>query len=377
MKTLNGLTRFLTAAGILVAAAGPAAAGDARSYGFLDGFVVKDAQRIPESDLGRGGRIGWGLPVTTDGETALEASLFHNSMPLKNGGGGNQSGVMLDLVRGFGASDGIDPYIFAGVGAVKDHLGTVSSTFMGIEGGVGLRIKALDHLSVRPSLSAQDVRDDKFAGRRGYLDYRLNVGLLYAFGESAPAVVTPPRVVDTDGDGLPDDQDHCPTVAAGTADGCPPPAPVVVAPPPVDSDGDGIDDAQDACPGTLQGMKVDEHGCAAEAASIVLKGVTFLTGSAELTPAAKTELDKAAEGLAGQAGMNVEIGGHTDSLGGAAKNLALSQHRADAVRKYLIGKGIAAARLTAKGYGSTQPIADNKTKEGRAENRRVELKVVH
>ena len=75
--------------------------------------------------------------------------------------------------------------------------------------------------------------------------------------------------------------------------------------------------------------------------------------------------------------LKVELGGHTDSSGDDKVNQALSQRRADSVKKYLAGKGIAADRLTAVGYGEAQPIADNKTKAGRQENRRVELKVVN
>jgi outer membrane protein OmpA-like peptidoglycan-associated protein len=74
--------------------------------------------------------------------------------------------------------------------------------------------------------------------------------------------------------------------------------------------------------------------------------------------------------------VRVEIGGHTDNTGNAASNMRLSLARAQAVRNYFIGKGIAADRLTARGYGSTQPVANNATVAGRAENRRVELKKI-
>jgi outer membrane protein OmpA-like peptidoglycan-associated protein len=73
--------------------------------------------------------------------------------------------------------------------------------------------------------------------------------------------------------------------------------------------------------------------------------------------------------------VRIEIGGHTDNVGKPADNLALSNNRAKAVVRYLISKGIAASRMTAKGYGETKPIADNSSEEGRAKNRRTELKV--
>ena len=80
--------------------------------------------------------------------------------------------------------------------------------------------------------------------------------------------------------------------------------------------------------------------------------------------------------LAGQASLKVELGGHTDSQGADAANQALSQKRAESVRQYLLGKGIAADRVTAVGFGEAQPIADNNPPEGRKENRRVEFKIV-
>ena len=113
-----------------------------------------------------------------------------------------------------------------------------------------------------------------------------------------------------------------------------------------------------------------------EKQSVVLKGVTFLPGSATLTADAQGVLDTAAAALAGQKDLKVEIGGHTDAQGSDAANQRLSQRRADSVRQYLVGKGIEGERLTAVGYGEAQPIADNGTPAGRAENRRVEFKIV-
>ena len=108
--------------------------------------------------------------------------------------------------------------------------------------------------------------------------------------------------------------------------------------------------------------------------NIVLEGVTFATASAVLTEGAKVVLDKVAGQLNGAPDVNVEVQGHTDNTGAAANNTRLSGLRAEAVRAYLASKGVAAARLTAKGYGSSVPVADNATPAGRAQNRRVELK---
>jgi OOP family OmpA-OmpF porin len=74
--------------------------------------------------------------------------------------------------------------------------------------------------------------------------------------------------------------------------------------------------------------------------------------------------------------LRIEIQAHTDSMGDTAYNQSLSEKRAESVRDYMVDKGIAADRMEAKGYGESQPIADNKTREGRAKNRRVELKII-
>lgn len=111
-------------------------------------------------------------------------------------------------------------------------------------------------------------------------------------------------------------------------------------------------------------------------ASIVLKNVFFDVNSSGLKTESLAELDKLVQLLAENPSLKIEIGGHTDNVGKPADNLALSNNRAKAVVNYLISKNVAAQRLSAKGYGETRAVADNKTEEGRAQNRRTEMKVV-
>ena len=106
---------------------------------------------------------------------------------------------------------------------------------------------------------------------------------------------------------------------------------------------------------------------------IELKGITFASSSAKLTGDSNTILDEAARVLSENPAVSVEIGGHTDNLGDATSNRALSQQRADTVKAYLANKGIAADRMTTKGYGPDQPITSNATAAGRAQNRRIEF----
>ena len=175
--------------------------------------------------------------------------------------------------------------------------------------------------------------------------------------------------VDSDGDGVPDGTDQCPDTPLGVrvgASGCPP-----------DGDGDGVPDSSDRCPTSERGAKVNSSGCVdlmpPAQRTLLLEGVTFETDRARLLPASLATLDRVAQGLRDNPEVRVVIEGHTDSTGSAAHNQALSEARASAVRDYFIDKGIAAHRLTKRGFGGTKPVASNATPEGRARNRRVEL----
>jgi len=106
---------------------------------------------------------------------------------------------------------------------------------------------------------------------------------------------------------------------------------------------------------------------------LVLEGVNFDFDKATLRQEDIGSLGDDVEALKAWGDVNIEVAGHTDSMGSDAYNMKLSQRRAEAVRNFLISRGVAADRLTAKGYGEAQPVADNATEEGRFKNRRVEL----
>ncbi len=110
-------------------------------------------------------------------------------------------------------------------------------------------------------------------------------------------------------------------------------------------------------------------------ATVILRNIFFDVNKYELKTESQAELDKLVELLNENPGLKIEISGHTDNVGKPADNLVLSNNRAKAVVNYLISKNVAAARLVAKGYGETKPIADNKTETGKAQNRRTEMKV--
>ena len=211
------------------------------------------------------------------------------------------------------------------------------------------------------------------------------------FDKSCPI---PPK--DSDGDGVTDDKDQCPTTPAGRkvdARGCeldgdkdgvvdaldqcpttPAGRKVDAKGCEMDGDGDGVVDALDNCPTTPAGDKVDGKGCTL-LNTIVLKGVNFDNDSAKLRADSYPILDEAVATLKRYPGIKVEVAGHTDSKSSDAYNLKLSDQRAKAVMDYFVSQGVSADSLSSKGYGEAAPIADNATADGRAQNRRVELRI--
>lgn len=175
-------------------------------------------------------------------------------------------------------------------------------------------------------------------------------------------------IPDTDHDGINDEEDKCPTVA-GVAkyQGCPIP----------DTDNDGVNDEEDKCP-TVAGP-ASNFGCPVIEKSVVdkinyaAKNIFFATGSDKLLPQSSKSLTEVAKIMSDNPSLKLSIDGYTDNTGDAAKNVALSQKRADAVKAFLVNNKVEAAHLTAAGHGSDKPLADNKTAAGRAQNRRVEL----
>jgi OOP family OmpA-OmpF porin len=177
---------------------------------------------------------------------------------------------------------------------------------------------------------------------------------------------------DSDKDGVPDSVDKCPNTPAGVkvdANGCP-----------IDSDGDGVPDYLDKCPDTPKGVKVDKDGCplvakavekTPEKVSIALE-IQFDSGKAFVKPAYDEQIKKVADFMKTYPETTALIEGHTDNVGKEEYNLRLSRMRAESVKTYLVQKfSIPADRLSAKGFGSSQPIADNATLEGRQKNRRI------
>lgn len=177
------------------------------------------------------------------------------------------------------------------------------------------------------------------------------------------AVFLEKGVPDSDGDGVNDDLDQCPNTPKGVevdAKGCC-----------LDTDGDGVPDHADKCPNTPAGAKVNQCGC------WVLEGITFSTGKWDIKSESYPVLDEVVSVLEKNSALKVEVQGHTDNVGTQEMNQTLSQKRAEAVMNYFVKKGIEKDRLSAEGYGFSRPVGSNDTPEGRAQNRRVQLKPMY
>ena len=328
-------------------------------------------------------------------------------------------GLGVDVQRVFARASRFSPYLHAGIGGFRLNP-ELEDTRNGLMASAGLGFY-LDLFSSDVALRGEWRHRWENASRSTLDDDLFSLGLQIPFGSRTPPVT------DSDGDGVADSIDRCPGTPAGTRvdaagceldddndgvansiDQCPDtPAGVRVNARgcALDSDGDGVSDSRDECPNTVRGASVDDKGCELDSDSdgvvdridecprtaagvqvdikgceieseIVLRGVNFESNSDRLLPGATRVLDDAAASLNKYPSIRLEVGGHTDSDGAASYNESLSERRAQTVRDYLASKGVAMSRMSVRGYGETQPVADNSTREGKAENRRVVLRIL-
>ena len=304
-------------------------------------------------------------------------------------------------------------YLFGGVGyeyVVDGHDTFDSLPFF--QGGVGAKFPVADSVNLLTEFKAMQVFDSNNDSNDEDNEFTFFVGLNFPFG-SVPAPVEV-RAITTDGDkdGVLDSKDLCPNTPAGLSvdaggcaiavtqvavvsldgdkDGVPDeidacPNTVLVEDMTIsengcevkillDSDNDGVTDDVDACADTPVGSEVDNAGCAAK----INLHINFETNSATITDYSMPKVEAFAQYLKNAPdGTIVDIEGYTDSSGNAAKNQKLSSDRAFSVRKALINLGVEKRIVRAHGKGSTNPIADNETAEGRAQNRRIEAVITH
>jgi OOP family OmpA-OmpF porin len=308
-----------------------------------------------DQDIRHRPAYGLGLGYNFDENFSTEVSFSYiDSESREHRGDVDGYLYRLDALYHFMPSNKLVPYLAAGVGGItlKPDRGSTDSNFL-INYGAGLKYFVTENMALRG-----DARHLVTFPENNLL---YTVGLTYYFGGKKKAEKSaPPK--DSDGDGVYDDMDRCPDTPRGVkvdASGCP-----------LDSDGDGVYDYLDKCPDTPKGASVDNRGC------WILKNVYFDTDKWDIKPKFYAELDKVVSVLRENPSLKIEIQGHTDNVGTARYNQKLSEKRANAVMQYLLEKGTAQSRLNAVGFGFRHPAASNDTPEGRAKNRRIELKLI-
>jgi OOP family OmpA-OmpF porin len=321
-------------------------------------YTILDSKRI--SDDHTGYQVGLGQNFAPNWAAEINASI--GSFKIPNSGASQQlDAYSLDLLYKFLPDSTFRPYLVAGVGGMQDRIaGGVEDHHAWLaEAGAGLLIGLGPQTgSSRFGLRTEAKYRVEFLGSNPYApkepgDVVLSAGLLFMFGApEAHAIVAPPPP--------------------------PPPPPTPPPPPPppapLDSDGDGVPDSIDQCPNTPKGDRVDAVGCTIKD-EIKLPRVEFETDSAVLLPQSTQTLDYAVATLKKYPEMVIQVAGHTDSRGSKQHNVGLSERRAESVMQYLKEHGVT-NRMSVHGYGEEEPIADNRTAEGRAANRRVGLRIV-
>jgi OOP family OmpA-OmpF porin len=323
---------------------------------YVDGILqysLLDDKRISKDDFGVQGGLGYNFAPNF----ALELNYGTGSYKVKDFAGSSGPSEQLraasmDVLYKFFPNSIFRPFILAGGGELQDRIGANldnNHSWMA-EAGVGaLTGIGSQSGSTRLQLRTEAKYRREFIQSNAFIpnnpgDIVFGVGLQLSFGNPtrpAPVVAPPP----------------------------PPPEPapipreVVVAPTP------------EPCHAP-DGFQVDAN-CHIIEQTVVVRAVDFEFNSTQLTAPAQRTLDEVATALLTQPELNVEVQGHTDSIGTETYNLGLSERRAVAVKAYLVSRGLSATALTAKGYGKAKPIASNETAEGRAQNRRVAFEVTN
>lgn len=338
------------------------------------GAVLPDSDRDTDASLFTGLGIGWWVNpnFAVDLEWSLNNADFKGNS-IRDGHEWESVGLGVSGRWFFSDGEGWRPYFMGGLGALRHAVISESQLSEGrtngwdpmLTAGFGLQYGLSQRTSFRAELAGRYDRDNNsrnYIGHNkiGFTDAILTAGLVINFG--GEAVAAP--------------QKNEPT-PVGPKMSCKD----------MDDDKDGVNNCDDRCAGTPAGTIVGPDGCPQKVV-IDLRGVNFkfdrpTTGEKNIAPTLQEPtadsiaiLDQAVDTLKRYPDIKVEVAGHTDSIGTDAYNQSLSERRSRIVFDYLTSHGIDASRLDGpKGYGESAPIDTNSTKEGRARNRRTELKV--
>jgi OmpA-OmpF porin, OOP family len=427
-KMIKKKIALLVATSLLTMASIASAANKAETISItpvVGAYLFDGKQHLEANDM-YGVRVGYNFTKAFGIEGLFDYSHNNKSTNHNVNAGISMFRYGGELLYHFIPDNAFVPYIAAGYNGVKfdgDSDGITNKgykqTKSAFDYGVGAKFFVSENVAIRG-----DVRHIIYKYDRTYSNFESTLGVYFAFGGAAPVakpveaepapvvepveapVAAPVAVVpvDSDGDGVIDALDKCSNTPAGIAvdmDGCPldadndgvadyldkcPNTPTGVAVGtdgcPLDADNDGVADYLDRCPATPAGVRVNADGCPEAAVKAAAErfcskpavlAINFDTNKADIKAKYYDELKTLGDFLMYFPKAKGEISGHADATGGAAFNLELSQKRADSVKKYLVDTfNVDTDRITTKGYGESKPVASNKTKAGRAKNRRME-----
>lgn len=331
---------------VLIALAGAAlqaqAADDRLYIAPSVNYTFSDNDR--RADDGWGAGVALGKPITP--HLNMELGLTGSSLDFKTGSGKYDLwGLGVDAIYLLNRDAGFTPYGVVGIGALYTDIPGRHDT--GLMGNIGLGVmkRLTDNVSLRADARYRlDGNSTNAFGANEFGDAIVSVGLNIALGQKAQAAAPKPEPVAQPA--------PAPELAPAPTPQPEPAAPALTTP---------------------QAQQLDQAKSGDTV--VILEGVNFEFDSDRLRPDAITILDEAVTVLNRRKDISVDVVGHTDSTGSKQYNQRLSERRARSVYDYFVGKGIAADRLTTKGYGETRPAYSNATREGRAKNRRVELVV--
>jgi OOP family OmpA-OmpF porin len=322
-------------------------------------YTLTDSDR--KADDGWGAGVALGKPIAP--HLNMELSLTGSSLNKKTGGVDyDLMGLGVDAIYLLNRDADFTPYGVLGAGVLRTEIPGAHDTGLMANAGVGIMKRLTDNIDLRADARYRwDGNSTNAANGNNFGDFVVSVGLNIALGQKAqpmPAAQPAPEP-------MPVTQPAPEPMPVAQPAPQPAPAPE---PEPV---------VQPAEPAPALKTKQAEQLEKAQSGDVVtiLEGVNFEFDSSRLRPDAIVILDEAVLVLNHRKDMNVDIVGHTDSIGTKQYNQGLSERRAKSVYDFFVSKGIAADRMTTRGFGETKPVATNKTRAGRAKNRRVELHV--
>ena len=330
-------------------------------------YEISDSKR--DADIGLGGQLTFGVPLQLE-HGAIEISYYDVGRERAlDGRDDYQTALLVNYVHDFGAFGLFKPFVTGGLGGVQEDVLGEKHTHFGLNAGFGTLISLPWYgLAIRAEANALAHDNNKRsepADKDLLVDYRVMLGLQVPLMWAGAAIAndTPVAV------------EACELSIVDPATGRRDCA--------ADSDRDGVSDGVDQCPGTEPGAAVNEVGCPVvvaaplppPAALAEPQPVYFATDVALIDEPSKTKLDEAAAYLAATPGSRIEITGHADNRGSEAYNIVLAAQRAEAVRQYLLGKGVEAGRLSTLSMGEFKPLSSNSTEEGRALNRTAQFRI--